>query len=45
VNRRPSTTSGSLESDMVFEDGAEQQLATMSGGVGAGFMAALAVVV
>ena len=35
----------SLESDRVFEDGAEQQLATMSGDVGAGFTAALTVVV
>ena len=35
----------SLESDRVFEDGAEQQLATMTGDVGAGFTAALTVVV
>jgi protocatechuate 3,4-dioxygenase beta subunit len=35
----------SLESDRVFEDGAEQQLATMNGDVGSGFTAALAVAV
>jgi protocatechuate 3,4-dioxygenase beta subunit len=35
----------SLASDMVFRDGVDQQLATMTGGVGSGFTAALALVV
>jgi protocatechuate 3,4-dioxygenase beta subunit len=35
----------SLESDMVFSDGVDQQLATMSGDVSAGFAAALGIAV
>jgi hypothetical protein len=35
----------SLESDMVFSDGVDQQLATMTGDVGSGFTATLALAV
>jgi protocatechuate 3,4-dioxygenase beta subunit len=35
----------SLESDMVFSDGVDQQLATMTGDVGTGFTATLALAV
>jgi protocatechuate 3,4-dioxygenase beta subunit len=41
----PNMAQTSLESDMVFRDGVDQQLATMTGDVGSGFTAALALVV
>jgi protocatechuate 3,4-dioxygenase beta subunit len=41
----PNMAQTSLESDMVFRDGVDQQLARMTGDVGSGFTAALALVV